>query len=111
MKKVTLHISEDIKGGTAHGGSGTRPITVSFGQNRYGNDLTVGVSSPMGFSMSTIQSADVIDTIRDSYEYIYGVGGVGGGTYSYLATKSESTIIDLLSKNRDVNEVIQYKED
>ena len=106
MREIRLHISEDIRGVTGYGTLGiTKPITVSLGtSNNNASLLSVSVNSPQGFSMSSVQSAAVVDVLSDTYEYI-----LGSPTFSVSGTNA--AIIAMLSESERVSKTLPYKED
>ena len=104
MKKISLHISEDIRGATAYGG-GIKPVVVTFGPSNQNESLLIAsVNSPQGFSMSSAQTAAVLNVLSDAYEYI-----LGSPTFSVSGTNTALTA--MLSESERVAQVIQYKVD
>lgn len=80
-------------------------ISISFGEDKYGDGMVVGIAKPMGVTMSAAEVTDVHTLIRDVYHF-----SLGDGTTP--AISNVKTIMEYnLFKFESVNESFKLKED
>ena len=80
-------------------------INISFGEEKHGDGMVVGIAKPMGVTMSVSDVTDVHTLIRDAYPFSIGDG-------STPAISNVKTIMEYyLFKFEDVNESFKLKED